>query len=72
MTTRTRNLALGAGALLWLAVVLSWVFGLGISRNAFFGWVAFLCVVVPPAFALHLLGKRVGATRSPRRPPDAP
>ena len=71
MTTRNRRLGIGALAFLWLAIVLSWVFDLGISHNAFFGWVAFFCVVGPPLFGLHLLARRVGATRSPRRPPDA-
>ncbi|WP_132696534.1 hypothetical protein [Rhodovulum steppense] len=69
MTTR-RWIILGLGAL-WLAVVLAWVFDLGVSTYPLLGWVAFLVTVAPAVLGLHLLGKRFGATRSPRRPPDA-
>ncbi|MCO8144985.1 hypothetical protein NHN26_07080 [Rhodovulum tesquicola] len=69
MTTR-RWVWLGL-AVVWLAVVLAWAFDLGVSASPLLGWVAFLVTVAPAVLVLHLLGKRFGATRSPRRPPDA-
>ena len=71
MTGGKRFWAIAALGLVWLAVVLAWAFDLGISAHPALGWIAFLVTMALPMLALHLLGKRLGATRSPRRWDDA-
>jgi len=62
---------MAALAVLWLAAVLAWVFDLGTSAYPLLGWLAFLVAMTAPLLLLHLLGKLLGATRSPRRRDDA-
>lgn len=71
MPMTTRRLLYAGSAVLWLAAVVVLYTGAGLAAHPLIGWAAFAVMVAPAVLALHLLGKRFGATRSPRRPPDA-